>query len=213
MNTPHLPGLHRFACLTVLATIILIIAGGLVTSNDAGLAVPDWPLSFGQLMPEMVGGVLYEHGHRMIAAVVGLLTLILALWLWKSEPRRWVRRLGLLALLAVIVQGTLGGITVLWMLPTTVSVLHACLAQTYFCLLLILATVTSQEWWEQPGSLNGVWQRSTFRLAAMATLAVYVQIIFGAVLRHSGAVGGSKGVEIVPAALAARNLSVSDPLT
>jgi heme A synthase len=124
--------LHRFAVLTAGSTFLLIVAGGLVTSTGSGLAVPDWPLSYGTLFPPMVGGILYEHTHRVVAAFVGLLTAVLAAWLWKCEPRRWVRNLGFVSLAAVVLQGILGGLTVLYRLPTPISVIHACLAQTFF---------------------------------------------------------------------------------
>ena len=108
-ESPPVPvGLHRFAVFTAASTFCLIIAGALVTSRDAGLSVPDWPLSYGQWMPPMVGGIFYEHGHRMIASFVGLLTVILAVWLWVAESRRWVRNVGFAALAAVIAQGLLG---------------------------------------------------------------------------------------------------------
>src|ERR1700745_995606 len=97
--------LHRFAILLAFWTLLLIVAGGLVTSNDAGLSVPDWPLSYGKLMPKMEGGIFFEHGHRMVATTVGMLTIILAIWLSRSEQRRWMRRLGWIALAAVIAQG------------------------------------------------------------------------------------------------------------
>ena len=118
--------------MTALSTLFLIFAGGMVTSTGSGLAVPDWPLSYGTLFPPMIGGVFYEHGHRMIATVVGFLTLCLAVWLWFKEERQWVKVLGLCCLGAVIVQGLLGGITVLFYLPTLVSVAHGVLAQTFF---------------------------------------------------------------------------------
>src|SRR5688572_5381252 len=86
--------LHRFAVLTAASTLALIVAGGLVTSTESGLSVPDWPLSYGKLMPPMVGGVFYEHGHRMVATAVGVLTVILAIWLGRSERRRSVKGLG-----------------------------------------------------------------------------------------------------------------------
>ncbi len=125
----------------VAATFLLLIAGGLVTSTGSGLAVPDWPLSYGQLMPPMVGGILFEHGHRMIAATIGLLTLILTLVILVRERRGWVRGLALAAFGAVVLQGVLGGLTVLWRLPTPVSVAHACLGQTFFVLVTLLATI------------------------------------------------------------------------
>src|SRR5215467_4033201 len=91
------PGLHRFAVLLAICTLLLVVAGGLVTSNEAGLSVPDWPLTYGRVMPLMEGGVFYEHGHRMVASTVGFLTIVLAIWLWRREPRAWMRRLGLIA--------------------------------------------------------------------------------------------------------------------
>src|SRR5262245_28644535 len=139
-------GLHRFALLTAASTFALIIAGGLVTSTGSGLAVPDWPLSYGQLFPPMVGGIFYEHGHRMVACTVGILTVLLAVWLQLREPRVWVRRLGLAAVAAIVFQAVLGGITVLFLLPPPVSVAHACLAQAFFCLTVTLAIVTSRTW-------------------------------------------------------------------
>ena len=142
----HSLWLHRYAVLVAGATFLLILAGALVTSNDAGLAVPDWPLSYGGLTPPMVGGIFYEHGHRLVAATVGLMTIGLAVWLWRREPRRWVRLLGWAALGTVVVQGILGGITVLYYLPPAVSIAHACLAQFFFCCTVSLAVFTSPSW-------------------------------------------------------------------
>ncbi len=195
---------HALALVTTVVTLVLIVAGGLVTSNDAGLSVPDWPLSFGKLMPKMVGGVFYEHGHRMIAALVGLLTLALAVGLATSGYPSWIIRLAWMALAGVIVQGLLGGLTVLLQLPAVVSVLHACVAQLFFCLVVVLALVTSRGWARRPDP--GAWRESAFRLALMATGAVYLQLILGAVLRHSGTVAGAKAVELVSAALVAHLL-------
>src|SRR5882762_6709178 len=140
------PGIHRLAVVTAGATLMLLFVGGLVTSTGSGLAVPDWPLSFGQVFPPMVGGVLFEHGHRLAATAVGCLTVVLALWTVVGDARASVRALGLLALLAVVLQGLLGGITVLYKLPLAVSVTHAYLAQTFFCLTVTLALVTSPAW-------------------------------------------------------------------
>lgn len=177
--------LHRFAVFTACSTFVLIIAGGLVTSTGSGLAVPDWPLSYGQLMPPMVGGIFYEHGHRMVATFVGMLTTVLALWLWKKEERKWVRVLGGLALLAVITQGILGGITVLLLLPTWVSTTHATLAQSFFSLTIVLAIITSPAWkMHEPLEFGSM--RKTRRLALAAAGAVFVQLILGALLRHTG---------------------------
>src|SRR5262245_8857817 len=128
---------HRFAVLSACCTFLLVIAGGLVTSTDSGLAVPDWPLSYGQVMPPMVGGIFYEHGHRMVATFVGFLTVVQTIWFWRKEPRRWVKFLGVIALCAVVIQGLLGGLTVLFLLPTAISVLHATLAQIFFSLMVV----------------------------------------------------------------------------
>jgi cytochrome c oxidase assembly protein subunit 15 len=178
------PWRHRFAVGTVAATLALIFIGGLVTSTGSGLSVPDWPLSYGMVMPPMVGGVFYEHGHRMAATTVGLLTLVLAIWTARAEPRRSVRRLGWGALAAVVAQGVLGGITVLYLLPTPVSVTHACLAQVFFCMTIAMAAATSDEW------LSAARGEDTSGLrvaAAVATAAVFGQLVLGAVMRHIGA--------------------------
>jgi cytochrome c oxidase assembly protein subunit 15 len=135
----NLHSVHRFAVATAVATFVLLVAGALVTSNDAGLSVPDWPLSHGSLMPEMVGGVFYEHSHRLIAATVAILTLILAIWLSRAERRPQVRRLGWTAVGMVLAQALLGGVTVLLYLPVAISVLHACLAQLFFCTVVVIA--------------------------------------------------------------------------
>ena len=180
--------MHRLAVLTALATLLLIFAGALVTSTGSGLAVPDWPLSYGQLFPPMVGGVFYEHGHRMTAACVGLLMTALACWIFARERRRWVGRLAACALGAVILQGVLGGITVLFLLPTSVSVIHACLAQAFFGLTVTLAVVTGSSWSsvaEARSSCPGDHLLRT--LAVCLTGAVYLQLILGAVMRHTGA--------------------------
>lgn len=177
-------GLHRFTVFTSISTFFLIIAGGLVTSTDSGLAVPDWPLSYGQLMPPMVGGIFYEHGHRMVATFVGLLTTILALWLWRKDERKWVRTLGLVALLAVITQGVLGGITVLYLLPVWVSTTHATLAQLFFSLTIVLAIVTSTSW-NTHTPLNYGRMLKTRTLALSTSGAVLLQLILGALMRHT----------------------------
>src|SRR4051812_36486176 len=143
--------LHRFAVFLAACTVLLILAGSLVTSHDAGLSVPDWPTSYGWNMftfpPSMwVANILYEHGHRLIASGVGFLTIILAVWLWLADPRRWVRWLGVTALGAVVAQGLLGGLTVLFLLPPAVSTAHAGLAEIFFCLTVTIALVTSAGW-------------------------------------------------------------------
>ncbi len=179
------PWLHRFAVLTAGATLFLIVAGGLVTSTGSGLAVPDWPLSYGMVFPPMVGGIFYEHGHRMVATFVGFLTTVLAVWLWRREERRWVRRLGLLALAAVALQGVLGGLTVLYLLPAPVSVAHACLAQTFFCLTVSIALFTSAEWRRRLPPLVDAGRPSLRGLCLATAAVIYAQLVLGAVMRHT----------------------------
>ena len=175
-------GLHRLAAITAGATLVLLFIGGLVTSTGSSLAVPDWPLSFGQVFPPMVGGVLFEHGHRLAATFVGSLTLVLAAWLSLREPRPGVRLLGMLALFTVILQGVLGGVTVLYKLPLAVSVTHACLAQVFFCLTVTLAVVTG-EGWRRPLPALGL--GAGFPPQALATTAlVFGQLVLGALMRH-----------------------------
>jgi cytochrome c oxidase assembly protein subunit 15 len=177
--------LHRFTVLVTCATFLLIVAGALVTSNDAGLAAPDWPLSYGQVFPRMVGNLFWEHGHRMIASTVGLLVIALNVWLWLREPRRWVRRLGLFALLTVIAQGLLGGLTVLLQLPLAVSTAHACLAQLFFCVMISLSVFTAPGWNEPRVSIEDVGNPPLRLLCGAAFAAVFLQLLLGAILRHS----------------------------
>jgi len=178
-------GRHRFGVATAAATLVLIFVGGLVTSTGSGLSVPDWPLSYGMLMPPMVGGVFYEHSHRIVASLVGFLTLILAVWTARDESRPGVRRLAWAALAAVVAQGVLGGLTVIFLLPTPVSVAHACLAQTFFCIVIALAYSTSREWLGAP---RAALDASGVRGAALtAAMVVYLQLVIGAVMRHIGA--------------------------
>lgn len=176
--------LRRFAKFTAAATLFLIFAGAMVTSTGSGLAVPDWPLSYGMLMPPLVGGIFYEHGHRMIAATVGFLTVLQAIWLQLREPKRFVRILGWCAVGAVIAQGVLGGLTVLFLLPPAISIAHAGLAEIFFCLNLSVAFFTSLFF----GELRSTERGDAPVGASMALLAVvYAQILAGALMRHLGA--------------------------
>lgn len=188
--------MHRFALLVAGATFFLIIAGALVTSHDAGLATNDWPLTDGRFLPKieslgirngvnMVGNLFWEHGHRMVATTVGLLTIILmALLLWK-EPRRWVRRLGVVALVGVIAQGILGGLTVKLMLPLAVSSAHATLAQLFFCTTVSLAVFTSASWNADRPVIEEQGSGSLRYLCVIAATAILAQLVIGATLRHS----------------------------
>ena len=181
--------LHRFSKLLVASTVLLILAGSLVTSHDAGLSVPDWPTSYGWNMftfpPSMwVANILYEHGHRLIASTVGLLTIIMAVWLWTAEPRRWLRWFGVATLGSVVAQGLLGGLTVLLFLPTAISTAHAGLAEIFFCMTVAIAIFTSPGW---TAGYDTHVDPPLRRLATAATVLIYTQIIVGATMRHSGA--------------------------
>lgn len=178
-------GLNRFAILVACATFFLIIAGALVTSNDAGLATPDWPLAGGLFLPEMVGNMFYEHGHRMIATTVGMLTLGLAVYVRIKEKRFWVWRLTLFAVIAVCLQGLLGGLTVNLMLPQSVSTAHATLAQLFFCTTVSLAVFTSRSWTEARPLAE---EKGTLPLRYLCTatlVTIFLQLVLGATLRHS----------------------------
>ena len=178
---------HGLAVTLMVATLLLIAIGASVTSTGSGLAVPDWPLSFGQVFPPMVGGVLYEHSHRMAAAVVGMLTVTLMVVMIRWEPRAWLKWVSRTAVLAVVLQGLLGGITVLWLLPTAISVSHACLAQAFLCLTVTLAVCTGPSWRQRWASRAEASQPSLVVLAAVTTGMIYVQLILGALMRHTGA--------------------------
>jgi cytochrome c oxidase assembly protein subunit 15 len=178
--------LHRFAIVLAGATLALIFVGGLVTSTGSGLAVPDWPLSFGRFFPPMVGGVFYEHGHRLVAASVGLLTVLFAVAAWLVAAPAGVRRLALVAVAVVVAQGVLGGLTVLLLLPTAISTAHACLAQAFLCLTVALAVITAPEW-SGTIAVHADSRAPLATLAPIAAAATYVQLVLGAVMRHSGA--------------------------
>jgi len=189
IEIPYHRGLHRFAIFTACATLVLIVAGALVTSNDAGLSVPDWPTSFGSYykIPHMVGGVQYEHGHRMVAEFVGLLTIILAVWTWLVDKRLGLRLLALGAISTVVMQGILGGLTVLLFLPPAVSSAHAALAQTFFCIAVCIVLLTGRRWVEeQPRAELDQRRPALFTLTLLSIFVLYVQLILGAMFRHHG---------------------------
>lgn len=176
--------LHRYATLVAVCTLFLVIAGASVTSKEAGLSVPDWPLSYGQVIPQMTGGVLFETGHRMVATVVGMLTIGLAIWLARVESRKWMRRLGWLALAGVVAQGLLGGATVLLLQPAPISIAHACLAQLFFSVTVAIAVFTSRHWQEGPELVEDYGWPSLRSLAILTPILVLVQIALGAGFRH-----------------------------
>ena len=184
-------GLHRFALFTAWCTAFLIFVGGLVTSTESGLAVPDWPTTYGWNMfafpfSKWVGGIFFEHSHRLVASFVGFLTVVLTVWTWFREHRSWVRWLAVAALAAVILQGVLGGLTVLFLLPPSISTLHACLAQTFFCLVISIALFTSPSWKRGLPLIRSHAESIPLQTLCAATTAfIYVQLILGALMRHT----------------------------
>ena len=178
--------LGRYTKFLVFVTFLLVIAGGLVTSTKSGLSVPDWPLSYGTLTPPMVGGIRYEHTHRIIASFVGLMTLVLTIWLLISEKKRWIRWAGIAALGLVVTQGILGGLTVLYLLPAWISILHACLAQTFFAWMVGFSFLISCEYSDEAKSNSPSDTTRLKRLAYLTAGFIYMQLILGATLRHTG---------------------------
>lgn len=181
---------HRFAVVLACAVFLLLFIGGLVTSKGAGLAVPDWPTTFGYNMflypwSKMVGDVFYEHSHRLVASAVGLITIGLALTFWLRERRRWLRWLGVAALAMVITQGIIGGLRVV-LLEQTLAIVHAALAHAFFALTVSLVAFTSSEWNDEPTGKPLTEGARLRRLCAITTGLIYIQGIFGAVLRHTG---------------------------
>ena len=174
--------LNRFIWALAALTLFLISSGGMVTSKGVGLAVPDWPTTFGYNMflfpvSQWVGGIFFEHTHRLIASGVGFLTIILAVWLWRADARKWVRVLGVVALVAVIVQGVLGGLRVT-MLKDEIGIFHACLAQAFLGLLVFIAVVRSRAWNMPRATSAPVW------LAVATSVLIFMQLALGAAMRH-----------------------------
>jgi cytochrome c oxidase assembly protein subunit 15 len=186
------PSLHYYSRFVVAWTLLLILAGSFVTSTESGLSVPDWPTTYGQNMftfplSKMVGGIFYEHGHRLIASGVGLLTLGLAVWLWFADSRRWTRWLGVGALAVILTQGVLGGLTVLFFLPPAVSTAHAVLAELFFCEMVAIALFTSAGWSSEYGLSTAIDDARLRHITTSTTVLVYAQILIGATMRHIGA--------------------------
>lgn len=204
---PHRSWLHRFAVLTAGVTVGLIVAGATVTSTGSGDAVPDWPLAYGAVFPPMVGGILIEHSHRLIAGVTATLITILAAWLWRKEPRRWVRWLGVGVFFAVLTQALLGGLRVLivsqdtlqaaalrWtglahINPVRIAVAagHAFLAQIVLCLTFAVATVTSRAWRHSVWGSGARRARAGRWICLSLVLTIFLQLMLGALMRHMGA--------------------------
>ena len=199
-RTNHNPWLHRFALLTTLATLGLIGLGGLVTSHGAGMAVPDWPTSYGYNMFALPfkfwkGGAFFEHTHRLLASGIGLLTTVLAVWLWRKESRRWLRWLGVAAFFGVVLQGVLGGLRVV-LFKNEIGIFHAALAQIFFVLVSAIALFTSRWWSGRAGSplpadgAHGVTRPTTDSLRGLflfTTVLIFLQLLVGATMRHQHA--------------------------
>ncbi|MCX6893939.1 MAG: COX15/CtaA family protein, partial [Verrucomicrobia bacterium] len=200
-HTNHNPWLHRFALLTAFATLGLIGLGGLVTSHGAGMAVPDWPTSYGYNMFALPfkfwkGGAFFEHTHRLLASGVGLLTTVLAVWLWRKESRRWLRWLGVAAFVGVVLQGVLGGLRVVWF-KDEIGIFHAALAQVFFVLVSAIALFTSEWWAERRTPVRRVGENLFLaepefgapvrRLFLFTTVLIWLQLILGATMRHQHA--------------------------
>ncbi len=184
MAATYNPGVHRFAIFVVLWTILLLIAGALVTSNDAALSVPDWPKSYGTWTPPMLGGVLYEDSHRKIAGVLGLLTVVLAIVIWVREKRHWLRWFGVIAVLGVIVQALLGGQVVIQLLHYWLPVIHACFAQVVFAAVLSIAVFTSRWWVSEQPQLEDRGSLSVHTVALLNSIVIFLQVFLGAAFRH-----------------------------
>jgi heme a synthase len=189
-------GLHRFTVLVAVCTFLLVVAGSMVTSNDAALSVPDWPLSWGKLVPPLEGGIRYEFAHRALAALVALLTITMAVWIDRVERRRWMRRLGWAAVIAVLVQAGLGGAAVRLITPKTVTIAHACLAQ--LCFGLVIAIVVGQA--VHLPALPTIRELAGESPAPpIATVALFGQTILGAMVRYGVA---GVGFHMIGAAVA-----------
>lgn len=201
-SSQQLVGPHRLAVTTAGVTMLLIFVGGVVTNTGSALAVPDWPTTFGHSMftypwSQMVGGIFYEHSHRLLGSLVGMLTVATALWIALADRRRWMRRLGLLAVVAVIVQGILGGLRVV-LIEHGFALIHACLAHAFLSLIVALAVFTSPGWQASAARRTA---GSRLPLRAVVTVALlYLQIVFGALLQHAGT---AFDVHLVGAGLAA----------
>jgi heme a synthase len=184
MTANYHPGVHRFAVLVVIWTILLLIAGALVTSNEAALSVPDWPLSYGTLTPPMVGGIRYEHSHRVFAGGLGVLTVALAILIWVKDNRRWLRWFGVIAVAGVVVQAILGGEVVRQLLHYWLPVMHACFAQIVFAAVLSIAVFTSRWWVSEQPQIEDSGSPSIHTLATANAAVIFCQVVLGAGFRH-----------------------------
>jgi heme a synthase len=188
MTATYNRGVHRFAVFVVAWTVLLLVFGALVTSKNAALSVPDWPKSFGTWFPslrQLAGGAFFEHSHRVIAGVMGVLTLALAVLIWAKDQRRWLRWFGVISVLGVVVQAVLGGEVVRQLLQYWLPVLHACFAQIMFAAVLGIAVFTSKWWIEQRPLLTDSGGPSIYALAILNAAVIFFQVVLGAGFRHS----------------------------
>lgn len=188
-STPYNPWHHRVSVFIAFLTFIVIVMGALVTSEDAGLSVPDWPTSYGHILrlPPWVGGIVYEHSHRMIAGATGIFTIVIAFWTLFADRRHWMKVLGFAALATIIVQGVLGGITVLHFLPPAVSTAHSAVGQTFFCIAVAIAIFTGRKWVEaHPTPVDDQGHPKVFVLCLYSIGILYVQLVLGGMFRHHG---------------------------
>ena len=188
-STRYNPWHHRIAVLIAYLTFVVIIAGALVTSEDAGLSVPDWPTSYGHILrlPPWVGGIVYEHSHRMIAATTGIFTIVIAFWTLLVDRRRWMKYLGFAALATIVIQGVLGGVTVLNFLPPAVSTAHSAVGQTFFCIAVAIAVFTGRKWVEEvPSPLADNGHPKVLVLCIYSIGVLYLQLVLGGMFRHHG---------------------------
>lgn len=188
LTTPYNRAHHRFAVFVACATFVLIVAGALVTSNDAGLSIPDWPTSFGSFsIPPLRGGIRFEWSHRAIAGSIVLVTISIAAWTWFVDRRRWMKWLGLAALGTVITQAILGGLTVLLFQPPWVSSAHAAVGQTFFCIAVAIAMFTGRKWVEEVPQIETDKRRpGLVTLTLLSIFMLYIQLVLGAMFRHHG---------------------------
>jgi cytochrome c oxidase assembly protein subunit 15 len=184
MKTIYHPGVNKFAVFVFCWTILLLVAGALVTSNDAALAVPDWPTSYGTFTPPMYGGIFYEHSHRLIAGALGILLIIEAIVIWRYEERRWLRWFALAAVGGVVAQAILGGQVVIQLLHYWLPVLHACFAQIMFGAILSLAVFTSKWWTEDRPALDDRGGMSIHAIVIVNAVVTFLQVFLGAAFRH-----------------------------
>jgi cytochrome c oxidase assembly protein subunit 15 len=183
MATYH-PGVHKYALFLVLWALILLTAGALVTSEDAALAVPDWPLSYGTLNPPMVGGIAFEHSHRLIAAGLGVLIIGLTFLLWRYEERPFMKYLGFAALAGVIFQGILGGLTVLKLLHYWLPVMHAVTAEIMFAILVSIAFLTSHWYMRSLPQYTDRGSPTIHSIVNLNAFVIFLQVLVGAAFRH-----------------------------